>query len=46
MDALAPLKGYIMNCYCEALEPGIICSVCEKEFFGVEIEEIELDEVW
>jgi hypothetical protein len=35
-----------MNCFCEALEPGIICSVCEQEFFGIEIEEIELDEVW
>jgi hypothetical protein len=34
------------ECYCDALEVGILCAVCEQEFFGIEIEEIELDEVW
>jgi hypothetical protein len=34
------------ECYCDALEDGIICPVCEQMFFGVEVEEIELDEVW
>jgi hypothetical protein len=34
------------SCYCEALEAGIICQVCEEEFFGIEVEEIELSEVW
>lgn len=34
------------TCYCDALEVGILCAVCEQEFFGIEIEEIELDEVW
>lgn len=33
-------------CYCDALEVGILCATCETEFFGFEIEEIELDEVW
>jgi hypothetical protein len=33
-------------CYCDALEPGILCQVCENMFFGSEIEEIELNEVW
>lgn len=35
-----------MECYCDALEPGILCQVCESEFFGTEIEVIELNEVW
>lgn len=35
-----------MSCYCDALEPGVICQVCEQEFFGIEIPEFELDEVW
>jgi hypothetical protein len=34
------------ECYCDALEDGIICPVCEEMFFGIEVEEIELDEVW
>ena len=34
------------TCYCDALPVGILCQVCESEFFGIEIEEIELDEVW
>ena len=34
------------TCYCDALEVGILCAVCEQEFFGIEIEEIELNEVW
>lgn len=33
-------------CYCDALEPGILCAECEREFFGVEIEEMELSETW
>lgn len=36
----------ITTCYCDALEPGILCQVCETEFFGTDIEEIELNEVW
>ena len=34
------------QCYCDALEVGILCAVCEQEYFGQEIEEIELNEVW
>ena len=33
-------------CYCDALEDGIICATCEAEFFGIEVEEMELNEVW
>jgi hypothetical protein len=33
-------------CYCEALEVGVLCDVCEAEFFGTPVEEIELNEVW
>ncbi len=35
-----------MDCYCEALEVGILCQYCEQEYFGIEVEEIELNEVW
>lgn len=35
-----------MECYCDALEDGILCPVCEAEFFGTEIQVMELDEVW
>ena len=34
------------NCYCDSTPAGIICKYCEEEFFGIEVEEIELEEVW
>jgi len=37
----------MMNeCYCDALDDGIICATCEQEFFGIEIEEVEFNEAW
>ena len=35
-----------MYCYCESTPAGIICDVCESEFFGTPVEVVELKEVW